>query len=187
MYEKGLVDGLYFALPTRAAATQLHQRVTRFVERLFPTGDRPETALAVPGYLKAGDISGEHLHDYQIRWDDHPDDATRHRRWAAENSKRYLAAQIAVGTVDQAMMAALKVKHAHMRAACLARNLLIVDERACIGHLHEAHYKSPAECPPWRRRPCAAHVRHPGFFGSPGVAVRREPELPRPHTVGLRH
>ena len=128
MYEKGLVDGLYFALPTRAAATQLHQRVTRFVERLFPTGDRPETALAVPGYLKAGDISGEHLHDYQIRWDDHPDDATRHRRWAAENSKRYLAAQIAVGTVDQAMMAALKVKHAHMRAACLARNLLIVDE-----------------------------------------------------------
>ena len=26
------------------------------------------------------------------------------------------------------MMAVLKVKHAHMRAACLARNLLVVDE-----------------------------------------------------------
>ena len=34
----------------------------------------------------------------------------------------------AVGTVDQAMMGALKVRHAHMRAACLARNLLVVDE-----------------------------------------------------------
>ena len=128
MYETGLVDGLYFALPTRAAATQLHDRVTRFVERMFPEGHRPETVLAVPGYVKAGDIAGHHLQNYEVWWDDHPDDATRSRRWAAESAKRYLAAQIAVGTVDQAMMAALKVKHAHMRAACLSRNLLVVDE-----------------------------------------------------------
>ena len=128
MYEKGLVDGLYFALPTRAAATQLQRRATRFVEGMFPDGHKPGVVLAVPGYLKAGDISGEHLHDYQVWWDDHPDDATRRRRWAAENAKRYLAAQIAVGTVDQSMMASLKVKHAHMRAASLARNLLVVDE-----------------------------------------------------------
>ena len=128
MYEKGLVDGLYFALPTRAAATQLHGRVTRFVECMFPEGSRPETVLAVPGYVKAGDIAGHHLQDYVVWWDDHPDAATRNRRWAAESAKRYLAAQVAVGTVDQAMMAALKVKHAHMRAACLSRNLLVVDE-----------------------------------------------------------
>ena len=128
MYESGLVDGLYFALPTRAAATQIHERVTRFVERMFPEGNRPEPVLAVPGYVKAGDIAGHHLQNYEVWWDDHSDAATRNRRWAAESSKRYLAAQIAVGTVDQAMMAALKVKHAHMRAACLARNLLVVDE-----------------------------------------------------------
>ena len=128
MYDEGLVDGLYFALPTRAAATQLHGRVKRFVERMFPEGRRPETVLAVPGYLRAGDAIGQHLQDYEVWWDDHPDDATRGRRWAAEGAKRYLAAQIAVGTVDQSMMAALKVKHAHMRAACLARNLLVVDE-----------------------------------------------------------
>ncbi len=128
MYREGLVDGLYFALPTRAAATQLHGRVSRFVERMFPAGNRPETVLAVPGYLKAGDISGHRLQDYEVWWDDSQDAATRSRRWAAESAKRYLAAQIAVGTVDQAMMAALKVKHAHMRAACLSRNLLVVDE-----------------------------------------------------------
>ena len=128
MYEAGLVDGLYFALPTRAAATQLHARVARFVERLFPTGNPPETVLAVPGYLKSGNVAGHHLQNYEVWWDDHPDAAARFRRWAAESSKRYLAAQIAVGTVDQAMLAALKVKHAHMRAACLSRNLLVVDE-----------------------------------------------------------
>ena len=128
MYKRELVDGLYFALPTRAAATQLHQRVTRFIERMFPDDCRPETVLAVPGYLRTGDITGTQLQDYEVWWDDHPDVATRHRRWSAESAKRYMAAQIAVGTVDQAMMSALKVKHAHMRAACLTRNLLVVDE-----------------------------------------------------------
>ena len=128
MYERGLVDGLYFALPTRAAATQLHDRATRFVERMFSAGDRPETVLAVPGYLRAGDAAGSRLQDYEVWWEDNPDDAARRRRWAAESAKRYLAAQIAVGTIDQAMMAVLKVKHAHMRAACLVRNLLVVDE-----------------------------------------------------------
>ena len=125
MYEAGLVDGLYFALPTRAAASQLHQRVTRFVDRMFPAAHRPEPVLAVPGYLRAGDVTGRRLQDYDVWWDSHHQDS---RRWAAESSKRCLAAQIAVGTVDQAMMAALKVKHAHMRAACLSRNLLVVDE-----------------------------------------------------------
>ena len=129
MYEQGLVDGLYFALPTRSAASQLHRRVTDFVKRLFPDGDGPETLLAVPGYLRnqtrAGDATGKLLQNYEVWWDDHGHDA---RRWAAESAKRYLAAQIAVGTVDQAMLATMQVKHAHMRAACLARNLLVIDE-----------------------------------------------------------
>ena len=128
MYEKKLVDGIYFALPTRAAASQMHDRITRFAAALFPGPAKPEPLLAVPGYLRAGDAAGQRLHDYRARWEDNPDDATRNLPWAAESAKRFLAAQIAVGTVDQAMMAALRVKHTHMRAACLARNLLVVDE-----------------------------------------------------------
>ena len=128
LYQQGLVDGLYFALPTRAAASQIHERVTRFIRNLFPAGVALEPVLAVPGYVRAGEATGKYLTNYEVWWDDHPDVATEKRRWAAESAKRYLAAQIAVGTVDQAMMAALQVKHAHMRAACLARNLLVVDE-----------------------------------------------------------
>ena len=128
MYEDGLVDGLYFALPTRAAATQIHGRVVDFIKRMMPGEHSPDPVLAVPGYVRAGDFTGRHLHDYEVWWDDHPDAAARGRRWAAENPKRFLAAQIAVGTVDQAMMGALQVRNAHMRAACLARNLLVVDE-----------------------------------------------------------
>ena len=128
MYRAKLVDGLYFALPTRAAASQIHERIRQFTTHLFSPQIGPEPMLAVPGYIRAGDATGKQLTNYEVWWDDHPDVATGKRRWAAESAKRYLAAQIAVGTVDQAMMAALQVKHAHMRAACLARNLLVVDE-----------------------------------------------------------
>ncbi|PSQ84262.1 MAG: CRISPR-associated helicase/endonuclease Cas3, partial [Bacteroidetes bacterium QH_2_63_10] len=40
LYRAGRVDGLYFAVPTRTAATQLHGRVTEAVKRLFPDGAR---------------------------------------------------------------------------------------------------------------------------------------------------
>ena len=150
LYEKGLVDGLYFALPTRAAASQIHGRVTAFIRNLFPAGTCPEPVLAVPGYVRAGDAKGTRLPNYEVWWDDHPDVQTEKRRWAAASTKRYLAAQIAVGTVDQAMMAGLQVRHAHMRAACLARNLLVVDEvhasdtymSTILEHLLRAHLEA---------------------------------------------
>ena len=81
--------------------------------------------LAVPGYDPGADAARASLQEYDERA------AGEHRPespWAAESPKRYLAAQVAVGTVDQAMMAALKVGHSHMRSACLARNLLVIDE-----------------------------------------------------------
>ena len=149
MYKAGLVDGLYFALPTRSAATQIHGRVTRCVGKMFPEGHTPEPVLAVPGYLRSGAAAGKRLPHYEVEWDDQASAAAAviRRRWAAESAKRYLAAQIAVGTVDQAMMAALTVRHAHMRAACLARNLLVVDEvhasdqymRVILKQLLDAH------------------------------------------------
>ena len=126
MYEAGLVDGLYFALPTRAAAVQICERVKNFTTNLFPEQHRPSVVLAVPGYEPDPDATEVALPHYNSHAAGHHEDNSR--PWAAESSKQYLAAQIAVGTVDQAMMAALKVRHAHMRAACLSRNLLVVDE-----------------------------------------------------------
>lgn len=129
LLEAGRVDSLYFALPTRAAAVQLQARTTQALRRLF--GDlAPEPVLAVPGYLRAGDAHGTALPDWQVRWDDtaDADEEQLLSRWAAENARRYLAAMVAVGTVDQAMLAALQVKHAHLRSAALSRSLLVIDE-----------------------------------------------------------
>ena len=126
MYGKGLVDGMYFALPTRAAAVQIHGRVERFVAKLFPEGQRPPVVLAVPGYQDDNPASAAiAIPDYPQGYDTHADDE---KPWASESPKRFLAAQIAVGTVDQAMLGALKVRNAHLRSSSLARNLLVVDE-----------------------------------------------------------
>ena len=144
MYEQGLVDGVYFALPTRAAAAQIHGRVERFAASLFARKDAPPVVLAVHRYDADADADR-----VRLKYNEH-DSGELHSDgipWASEYSKRYLAAQIAVGTVDQAMMGALKVRHAHMRAACLARNLLVVDEvhasdaymRRILEALLEAH------------------------------------------------
>ncbi|WP_137134220.1 CRISPR-associated helicase Cas3' [Rhizobium sp. FKY42] len=127
LFEAGKVDSLYFALPTRAAARQIHQRVNDVLKRLMGE-DAPEAVQAVPGYLRSGEISGRKLPAFEVLWDDDPDEARRIARWAAEGGRRYLAATVAVGTVDQAMLAALQVKHAHLRAAALSRSLLVIDE-----------------------------------------------------------
>ena len=130
LYGQGAVDGLYFALPTRVAARELYGRVCQAVERAFPEpASRPgPVLLAAAGYVRV-DGAPPNLPDPNgALWDD---DATalRHERlWAAERPKRFLAAPVAVGTVDQALLSVLKVKHALLRSVCLDRSLLVVDE-----------------------------------------------------------
>jgi CRISPR-associated endonuclease/helicase Cas3 len=128
LFEAGAIDGLYFALPTRVAATQMFARVKRFRDTLFPEEDRPSVVLAVPGQVGADDARGHSLPDFGFEWNDRPDETLRQARWAAEHPKRFLAAQIAVGTVDQALLAAIAVRHAHLRGTALLRHLLVVDE-----------------------------------------------------------
>ena len=112
------VDGLYFAVPTRAAASQLFERIRAAMRRI----GGPEAILAVPGQLRAGEAEGVRLPGYEVRWDDEKE------HWAAEHATRFLAAPVAVGTVDQVLMAGLRVKHAHLRGAALSRSLLVIDE-----------------------------------------------------------
>ena len=121
---RGLVDGLFFALPTRSAAVQLHARVDAMLQKVWGA-DGPRAILAVPGYLKAGEVSGQALPGYAVRWDD---GAKGEERWAAERANRFLAARVAVGTIDQALLGALPVRHALFRSSVLARSLLVVDE-----------------------------------------------------------
>ncbi|HEY3354846.1 MAG TPA: CRISPR-associated helicase Cas3' [Polyangia bacterium] len=129
LLQAGVVDGLYFALPTRTAATQIHRRVFDAVARAFPDpAARPPVVLAVPGYLVVDDQEAMRLAPFEVLWNDEADARWRYRGWAAERPKRYLAGAVVVGTVDQVLLSALAVPHAHLRATALLRHLLVVDE-----------------------------------------------------------
>ena len=138
LWRNGDVDGIYFAVPTRAAAKQLHERVEVAIKRLIPVELSAETTLAVPNYILAGEARGKPSGGYHVDWDDNPDEARRLARWAAENSRHYLSSFAAVGTVDQVLLAGLKTKWAHLRGASLSRSLLVVDEaHASDGYMIE--------------------------------------------------
>lgn len=119
LLEDGLVDSMYFAVPTRAAAKQLYKRIKKARNRIFGTKE-PRVHLAVPGYLSAGDEEGTRFNQRSENMEP--------QGWAAESSKRYTASPIAVGTIDQVLLATLRNSHAHLRLAGLARSFLVVDE-----------------------------------------------------------
>jgi CRISPR-associated endonuclease/helicase Cas3 len=132
---RGEVDGLYFALPTRVAARQLHSRVEAMAKAIWPDNS-PLVVLATPG-----EIDAAHSNALQstvgegriILFDSDGDqsgipDCDPLRLWATERPKRYLTAAIAVGTIDQALLSCIRVKHAHLRATGLLGKLLVIDE-----------------------------------------------------------
>lgn len=123
LFDEGAVDGMYFALPTRAAAVQIHGRIKRGLRALLGSA-APPVILAVPGYLDRASESDAGLPDEAGLWSEEQEDAC----WASERPKRYLAACVAVGTIDQALLGALQVRHAQLRSSALLRLLLVVDE-----------------------------------------------------------
>ncbi len=132
LFGAGEVDGLYFALPTRVAARELYTRVHRTMMRWFPDpACRPVAVLAVPGYAQVDGLPAEQVLPQAEEanvWQDDAHARRQERTWAIEHSKRFLAATVAVGTIDQALLSTVQTKHAHLRSACLVRSLLVVDE-----------------------------------------------------------
>ena len=132
---RGEVDGLYFALPTRVAARQLHARVEAMTNSVWPENP-PLVVLATPGEVDysrpellppATSEKQVSLYDSDCDGESAPSiDALR--LWAAERPKRYLAAPIAVGTIDQALLSSIRARHAHLRATGLLGKLLVIDE-----------------------------------------------------------
>jgi CRISPR-associated endonuclease/helicase Cas3 len=127
LFAAGAVDGLYFALPTRVAATALYARVAAAVCRIWPDAlTRPAVVLAVPGQENLPDQGLEAPAGGHDAWEGGTNN--RETVWAGSRPKKFLAGTIAVGTIDQALLGIIKAKHAHLRLACLTRHLLVVDE-----------------------------------------------------------
>lgn len=128
LFRDGVVDGMYFGLPTRASAVQIQRRIHKELQRMLGPDAAPPVTLAVPGYLRVDDAEGMPLPGFGVSWPDDEDGTLRDRGWAVEHPSRYLAGAVVVGTVDQVLLAGLDVKDSRLRAAALQRLLLVVDE-----------------------------------------------------------
>ena len=111
---RGLCTGLTFCLPTRASAREIHKGAVQVY------GERTLPVLAVGGYENAPALPG--------LADNEREAGRAGLGWAAQRRHRFLAAPVAVGTVDQVLLGALTVRFAHLRQVAPACNLLVVDE-----------------------------------------------------------
>ncbi len=113
-------DEMYYALPTTATSNQMFQRVQHYLNEHL---NLPSHVKLVHGqaYLVEDDLRVE-LPD-----EGDPEEKRALLEWFAP-LKRSLLAPFGVGTVDQAELAALNVKHGTLRLLGLAGKVVIFDE-----------------------------------------------------------
>lgn len=110
---QGQACGIYFALPTQLTSNKIYQRFNDFLKQILSEDCRHRSLLL---------HSNAWLVDTEMGEEGRPGGA-----WFNQ-SKRGLLAPFAVGTVDQALMAAMNVKHGFVRAFGLAGKVVILDE-----------------------------------------------------------
>jgi CRISPR-associated endonuclease/helicase Cas3 len=115
LLEKNAATGIYFALPTQLTSDKIHERVNTFLSQVLMDESSHKMALLVHGnaWLKTSFEMGE--------------EANPGGAWFAQG-KRGILAPFAVGTIDQALMAVMNVKHGFVRAFGLAGKVVILDE-----------------------------------------------------------
>lgn len=133
MMSAGLAHGFYFALPTMATATQMYARVGKIYRRMFTPESHPSLVLAhsardMVDDFRASVLRSESDHPTASRNDPGLDASAECAAWLADSRKKALLAEVGVGTIDQALLAVMPVRHQSLRMLGLSGKVLIVDE-----------------------------------------------------------
>ena len=137
LLEAKAADGLFFALPTMATANAMHARLERVYRRFFEPEPEPAPAFVLAHSesrtVLAGLAQARRAPDYS---QGEPEIATDLSTWISDGPKKALLAHVGVGTIDQALMGALRAKHSTLRLLGLHRHVLVVDEvHACDAYV----------------------------------------------------
>ncbi len=121
--------GLFMTLPTMATSDQMYERILAYVQRRAePDVDTAVTLLHSMAWLNPA-YAPEPGGGSVVTGDDDPTGQARTAATAwLRGRKRGLLAPLAVGTVDQALLTVLPVRHNVLRMLGLAGKVLIVDE-----------------------------------------------------------
>jgi CRISPR-associated endonuclease/helicase Cas3 len=128
----GRADGVYLALPTMATANAMFERLADSYRALFAPDTHPSLALA-HGHARldprfAASIAGDGRETPRVAQPADEPAESHCASWLAEDRRRTLLAQAGVGTLDQALLAVLPVRHATLRLFGIAGKVLIADE-----------------------------------------------------------
>ena len=164
LLQAGRASGIYVALPTQATANALYRRMAKIYRALFAQDGRPSLILAHGGRdfddtftasLGLEEASGDADDSYGAG-DDETASATC-ARWLADDRRKTFLADVGVGTIDQALLAILPVKHCAVRQLGLRRRVLIVDE----AHAYDAYMQKEIE----------ALIDHQARMGAPVIVL----------------
>ncbi len=139
----GRASGLYLALPTEATANAMYMRLGQSYQRLFATEATPSLVLAHgrtalhQGFRDSiVDAAGQREARYARRDDaDERPSSAECAEWIADDRRKAFLADVGAGTIDQALLAILPVKHQSLRLWGLAGSVLIIDE----AHAYDAY------------------------------------------------
>lgn len=123
---------VYIALPTRATANGLFERIHQVAPKLF---DSPNPNLI----LTHADAQSNEVFQSLLKTthastfyggssSTDPQSTVQCTAWLSDNSKKAFFADVGVGTVDQALLSALPASYMPMRLFGLAGSVLILDE-----------------------------------------------------------
>ncbi len=110
----GQATGIYFALPTQLTSDKIHDRVNKFLKEILDEDSPHKEALLAHG--------NAWLQQTELGVEGNPNGS-----WF-DDKKRKILAPFAVGTIDQALMAVMNVRHGFVRTFGLAGKVVILDE-----------------------------------------------------------
>lgn len=129
--EHGEAGGLFIALPTMATANAMYARLAGTYRALFADSARPSLMLAHGArrihedFLQTIALEPERPHALDGQRENSRAECAA---WLADNRKKALLAPCGAGTLDQALLAVLPIRHQSLRLLGLSRVVLVADE-----------------------------------------------------------
>ncbi|PID49826.1 MAG: CRISPR-associated helicase/endonuclease Cas3 [Proteobacteria bacterium] len=127
---KGQATGLYVGLPTMATANAMYERMATVYAGFYRDGEQPSLILSHSARHLSEKFQSSLLaaHSPSQDYGQEENISLQCNRWLADNRKKALLADIGIGTIDQALLSVMPVRHQSLRLLGLLNKVLILDE-----------------------------------------------------------